>query len=77
MNLEELLGWDSKQFNSLSESQLIELCKPFWNITRPELIKTQEPKKQEIPARRELTLEQKEKAMKIKMAKELMAKLLK
>lgn len=75
MNLETLLEWDSKKFNQLSEVQLIELCKPFWNITRPLLAKENNIKTHKPSAPKPLSIEDKIKQEKMKMAKELIAKM--
>lgn len=35
MKLEDLLGYSADQAEKLTKEQITELCKPFWNVTRP------------------------------------------
>lgn len=72
MKLEELLGFNDKEFRALTDIQLQELCKPYFNITRPEL--TTKTTNVTFSSGKILSKEDKEKAEKRKMAIALMAK---
>ena len=37
MNLEDLLGYDASQLEAITDEELVKLCEPFFNVTRPEL----------------------------------------
>jgi hypothetical protein len=63
MTLEKLLGMTADELDQISEAQLEEICKPFFNVTRPSaegvitkksVVKGKAPTAEEIKKMREI-----------------------
>jgi len=79
MKLEDLLGFNAEEFSKLSEAELVKLCEPYFNITRPELA-TKPINQSKITftgqgAPKQLSQEDKIKLAKRKQAMDLLAKM--
>lgn len=77
MTLDQILNFNAEEFSKLSEAQLIEICKPYFHITRPELyVRPLSEKKKQTDVLSGLIkiAEDRIKEEKIKMARALMAK---
>lgn len=75
MTLEQLLSSNADTLEKLSETELIATLSPFFNVTRPELVKSNASVSAKPKAPKQLSFEEQDRLLKIERAKEIARKM--